>query len=350
MTMPESARSYDSRVVIAAYTCACGTLWLYGLPVVLASVASLCGQRRDLRQGETEQTQLFSALYSGRVWHSRFRPVKHTFQYPLFLFCLDLAEVQQGLLSNILWPLSCICQLREADHLKNGEGGKCNKPLMDRIISLVEEKTGERFEKTHHRVLLITHLSYFGYCFNPVSFYIIQNISNHKIQAVVGEVSNTPWNEMHCYVLHAKSTDHVQVDRSTKDIHRYVFPKQFHVSPFMEMDYEYDWVFRDISPQSSIVISNSLRRGSAMQFYAKMDVERHSLHPFRIAWHLSTYPVYCAIIQVWIHYQAFWLFLKGVPYQPHPKGSETTASRLIGRIMTPFFVIQDWWKGVEHQN
>ena len=51
------------------------------------------------------------------------------------------------------------------------------------------------------------------------------------------------------------------------------------------------------------------------------------------------------IIQIWIHYEALWLFVKGVTFIPHPDASETTASRIIATIMTPFFAIQEWWDG-----
>ena len=52
--------------------------------------------------------------------------------------------------------------------------------------------------------------------------------------------------------------------------------------------------------------------------------------------------MYCVIIQIWIHIEAFWLFLKGVEFIPHPKGSETAASRIIATAMTPLFALTDW--------
>jgi DUF1365 family protein len=44
---------------------------------------------------------------------------------------------------------------------------------------------------------------YYGYCFNPVSLYFIlkpntnasNNGSEDEVEAIVVEVSNTPWNE-----------------------------------------------------------------------------------------------------------------------------------------------------------
>jgi hypothetical protein len=48
------------------------------------------------------------------------------------------------------------------------------------------------------------------------------------------------------------------------------------------------------------------------------------------------------LIQIWIHYQAALLFIKGVVYIPHPQGSETAASKTIAAVMAPFFALQDW--------
>lgn len=355
-----------------------------------------------------------SALYAGRVWHTRYLPLRHAFTYPLFMFCLDLKdEVEdQQLFSEILWPLSLIMNFQESDHLKNGEGkistsdenekqtGTKGNRLSQRVIRLISERTKHAFRPTleTHRVLLVTHLSYYGYCFNPVSFYYIQNRTTGRTDAVVGEVSNTPWIEMHCYVLHEKSIDDVSVsvltgkaeaalvdeitqfstddhdDESACQIN-YVFPKAFHVSPFMEMHYKYDWTFSEMfsttttqtmtrSGTTALRISNPLPRlgtekttttihivndmrtsatpqNNELAFRARMKIDRKSMHPFCLAGYLATYPVYCMLIQIWIHYEALWLFLKGVIFQPHPHGHETLASRMIGAIMIPFFAIRD---------
>jgi DUF1365 family protein len=59
-----------------------------------------------------------------------------------------------------------------------------------------------------HHVMLLTHLCYYGYNFSPVSLhYIILNKDSNKIEATVREVSNMPWTEMYCYVLHPNSVN-----------------------------------------------------------------------------------------------------------------------------------------------
>lgn len=329
-------------------------------PILLSMIVLL----RGWYNGFGSWTSLRSAIYVGRVWHSRFLPVGHAFTYPLFMYLLDLNdEVEEmGLFTRLMWPLSMIVNFSDADHLKNGEGlvnGEDNR-LSYRVCRLVAERTKQQVIPSveTHRVWILTHLSYFGYCFNPVSFYFIQNKETLQTDVVVGEVSNTPWIEMHCYVLHEKSTDSVVVSPSesdsgkgTGDVERhklnFLFPKTFHVSPFMEMQYKYDWRFSNIADglksADSIRIINAMRTiaEDKLAFQARMCADRRSIHPFQSAWQMTCFPVFCVFIQIWIHYEAFWLFYKGVDFQPHPQGFETTVSRLIGNIMTPFYTLQE---------
>ena len=306
-----------------------------------------------------------SALYVGRVAHTRFLPVKHGFSYPFFIACIDLEENFQ----DQLWPLSSCMSLRQSDHYKNDEGGNklpqkeqgpsSASSLLERTFRLVKQKTNGKFSPSTktHRVKLLTHLRYYGYCFNPVSFYYVQHRSTNKTDAIVAEVSNTPWNEMRCYVLHRDSVDMTEVKPGNPKGQiqgtNYVFQKTFHVSPFMDMDHNYDWTFWEFtSDRDPISISTSMVKnndddsgGKSLYFNAYVQVRHTGLHPHRVAWQIVTYPVYCLLIQIWIHYEALWLFVKGVAYVPHPDDSETTASRIIGNMMVPFFALKDWFDG-----
>ena len=74
-------------------------------------------------------------------------------------------------------------------------------------------------------IRLLTHLRSFGHCFNPVSFYYCFD-AGERLQAVVAEVTNTPWGERHAYVLGGAATARWPS----------AFDKELHVSPFMGMD------------------------------------------------------------------------------------------------------------------
>lgn len=318
---------------------------LYGgifvvLPLLLATWQWM--KRRNTKQF------IHSKFCVGQVWHTRFHPKRHAFTYPIFMFALDLEDS----FGNFLWP---IVRFRPTKyHLKNGEGQITgDDSLAQRILQLVATKTQDKFQPTlmTHQIILLTHLEYYGYNFNPVSFYYIINKTTRVMDAMVGEVSNTPWTEMYCYVLHPQSIDQVQcrINNKTEKSSRtldYRFPKNFHVSPFMEMEYWYDWMFQG-SPgaKEEFVVVNSLRRRSkeeTMDFTAKLKLVPQPITPMAVAWQMIRFPIFCMMIQIWIHYQAAWLFLKGIVYVPHPKGSETVASRTIATIMIPFFAIRDY--------
>jgi len=313
-----------------------------------------------------------SCIYAGRVSHVRFDPIHHSFSYPLFLMYLDLDEIDilfDAQIKGALWPLNLITSFRESDHLKNNEGIDNDDTITikatfsDRIRALVYKKTNGKcnISKDKHKIYLLTHLCYFGYCFNPVSFYYIFD-ENGELEVIVAEVSNTPWLEMKCYVLHSDSIDMVKVkvnvNRKANDSAssvNYIFPKSFHVSPFMSMDYMYDWTFwkpttisSNINPNNSsqiIKVSTTMIKSNTniKAFNAFFKLTRVDMSPMNLSYQLLRLPCYCIIIQIWIHVEAFWLFLKGVTFIPHPEEKETFVSSVIAAVMVPFFKIKGCW-------
>ena len=103
-------------------------------------------------------------------------------------------------------------------------------------------------------IRLLTHLAHFGYCFNPVSFYYCFDRGGERVESIVAEITNTPWGERHAYVLHA-----ARATMRTRAIHRQ-FAKEFHVSPFMPMDLQYDWRFS--TPDRSLARSHGRARSA----------------------------------------------------------------------------------------
>ena len=136
-----------------------------------------------------------SCIYEGRVKHSRKKPVAHSFAYRIFYMYLDLAELDSVFRGRWFWSACrrALARFRREDHV-----GPVDEPLDQTIRCLVKDETGA--EPTGP-IRLLTHLSYFGYCFNPVSFYYCYDSTGEEVETVVAEVSNTPWGERCCYVL-----------------------------------------------------------------------------------------------------------------------------------------------------
>ena len=169
---------------------------------------------------------LASAIYAGHVRHRRFEPTEHSFRYPLFLMYLDLSELDSVFRDRWLWSTRrpAVARFDRRGHL-----GDPRQPLDASVRDLVESKTGRR---PTGPIRLLTHLRYFGHCFNPVSFYYCFDETGAELETLVAEVNNTPWGERHCYVL-SEGTE-----STNGAVKSFRAAKQFHVSPFMDMNVE----------------------------------------------------------------------------------------------------------------
>jgi DUF1365 family protein len=135
-----------------------------------------------------------SCIYEGRVRHTRTTPVGHTFDYRLFMMYLDLDELPTLFQKRWLWSVSrpALARFHRDDHI-----GDPAESLSESVRKLVEAETGKRPEGP---IRLLTNLAYFGYCFNPVSFYYCFSEDGETVETIVAEVNNTPWGERDTYV------------------------------------------------------------------------------------------------------------------------------------------------------
>jgi DUF1365 family protein len=258
-----------------------------------------------------------SAIYEGYVRHRRYRPVAHAFSYRLFMMYLDLAELPSLFERRLLWSVRrpALARFKREDHL-----GPADVPLDVAVRDLVERSTGRRPSGSIH---LMTHLRYFGYCFNPVSFYFVHDQDDAKVSTIVAEVNNTPWNEQHTYVLDSRES----VAHGEKKHFR--FAKEFHVSPFHGMNQTYDWRFTD--PAATFAIHMENHEGSDTVFDATMLLRRREITSLNLARVLARYPLMTAKVISAIHWQALKLWLKNNPVHPHP-AEVSASSYLKGKI------------------
>ena len=243
-----------------------------------------------------------SCLYIGRVRHRRFRPVAHAFGFPLFMVYLDLAELDEVFRGRWLWSArrAALARFRREDHL-----GDPRVPLAEAVRDLVAERTGRRPQGP---VRLLTHLRYAGYGFNPVSFYYCHDAGG-RLEAIVADVSNTPWNERHRYVLAA--------DPSGAATQRFASSKDFHVSPFMGMDLDYGWTFHAPGERLAVRIENRERNGRVL-FDAVLALRRREITGASLAFALVRFPLLTLQVIAAIYWQAFRLHRKGAPTFAHP--------------------------------
>jgi DUF1365 family protein len=243
-----------------------------------------------------------SALYTGRLRHRRFAP--HAFEYRLCMAWLDLAELDEVFLGRWLWSTRrpALAWLRRADYL-----GDPRVPLEQAVRDRVELETGQR---PRGPVRLLTHLRTFGHCFNPVSFYYCYDATGMQVETIVAEITNTPWNERHAYVLPACMSAAAGANL------RFRFGKAFHVSPFMPMEIDYDWRFT--APGDRLAVHMENRRADARIFDATLTLERHTITAASLAGALARYPFASLRVLVAIYWQALRLWLKRAPFHVRP--------------------------------
>lgn len=246
-----------------------------------------------------------SCIYRGHLWHRRVTPVEHGFRYALFMMYLDLAEVPRLLRNGVVLygaPFSP-ASFRREDHF-----GDPRQPLDAAVRELVERRTAWRPKGP---IRLLTNLRQFGYYFSPLNLFYCFDREDTRVEAVVAEVSNTPWLQRHCYVLWQGNRK-----ESTGEL-EFQHPKAFHVSPFLDMDFDYHW--RLTPPGHGLKVYLADYRGDERVFHAGLALRRRPLSRWEMLRTVLRHPMMCARIVLGIHWHALRLWRKGCPFYAHPK-------------------------------
>lgn len=248
-----------------------------------------------------------SRLYEGWVEHHRRRPHVHRFRYRVFQMYLDLSELDTVFAGRWLWSAKgpALAWFRRADHL-----GEPTRALDACVRDLIATETGAR---ARGPIRLLTHLRYFGYCFNPVSFYYCFDRDDQRLEFVVAEVNNTPWGERHCYVLDCRP-------HRGPEPYDFSFHKNFHISPFMAMSQVYRWRFRTPGEEIRVIMEN--HEAEQHVFSATARLEARPVNARALAGALARHPFMTGKVIAAIYWQALRLWRKRVPVHPHPAHGE----------------------------
>ena len=288
-----------------------------------------------------------SCLYECSVLHARFSPRQHRFVYRIFLFAIDLDELPE--LHRRL-PLFSVARrnlysFRDRDYLPtteplhNAPTGSAGGPpaisptespppatpenLKSRVLADLSTQT-PGLDLTGARVVLVTLPRIFGYLFNPVSFYFCYDRHGTPL-AALAEVTNT-FKEMKPYVLGpatrvpsspaptSSTSDFPSSTGAARPTATFALrtPKHFYVSPFSDVDVAFDFTLRTPGENLSIQIDDYV--GAERTLTSTLAGPRRALTPGRLAWFSLKYPALTLRIISLIHWHAFVLWVKRVPW------------------------------------
>lgn len=263
--------------------------------------------------GSPPRRGLASCIYEGTIDHCRMSPVRHVFRYRLFMMYLDLDELPRLFDGRWLWSTerAAPARFRRSDY-----PGDASEPLDHSIRTLVERETGLR---PAGPIRLLTHLRYFGYGFNPASFFYCFDADGVQLEAVVVHVTNTPWGESHCYVVTPEAGADRPLGRAPQPSGELVATraKKLHVSPFLPMDLDHE--FRFSLPGPSLDVRMVDRRRGERVFDAHLALERREISGPALAGVLVRHPAMTARVLVGIYAQALRLYRKKTPFHSHPE-------------------------------
>jgi hypothetical protein len=237
-----------------------------------------------------------SAIYEGVVAHRRREPREHSFHYRVRMMYIDLGELPELFDRHPLWSARrpALGWFRRADYL-----GDAGVPLDQAVRALVAARTDYRPEGP---VRMLTNLRCYGHCFNPVTFYYCFDRVGEQVEAIVAEVTNTPWGERHAYVSRELTSRHA---------------KELHVSPFLGLDYEYELCLS--APGERLRVAIGADRDGRRAFDATLALERRPLSRRALTAMLFAHPPISMKVSAAIYAQAVRLRLKGIKVQPHPR-------------------------------
>ena len=241
-------------------------------------------------------TALTSCLYDCEVVHERLSPKRHGFRYRLFFMDIDLDELPA--LTHKLWFFSRnawnLYGFRDADHLDLGKGDvKANliQHLADHSIAVPADA----------RIRLVTLPRMLGYLFNPVCFFFISDAKGQSLHAVA-QVTNT-FHELKPYLIEKPNA---------QGVFSLITPKHFYVSPFSTLDTSFH--FQLGVPGDRIKIHIDDLEDGQKTLVSWIHGERRELTDTRLLSNLVRYPLMTVGVIARIHWQAFRLWLKKLPF------------------------------------
>ena len=249
-----------------------------------------------------------NGIYSGVVKHQRYVDARHAFEFQIYMLWLRVSEVDHP---SHGWPMITrgrfgLISLLASDYMAH----RPEASLAGRLEAEIFQKLGQRWKG---EAFLLAQPRHLGFVMNPLALYYCYG-SDEKLEFVVGEITNTPWAERHCYVFDMRQSEDA---RPVK----FNFKKDFHVSPFLPMDMDYTWMLN--APAENLTVNIWNKVGERLDFEAHLNLLRAGLTRVNLLMSLVKMPLVTWKIWLGIYINAAILYaIKRVTFYSHPKKCE----------------------------
>lgn len=240
-------------------------------------------------------------LYICDVMHRRYFPQTYMFKYKVFSFLLDIDQYKKSKPSALLsFNRFNLFSLYTKDH--GARDGTEWRTWIDNILDRHD------LDKAKSKIKLLCFPRVLGYTFNPLSLWYCYG-EDKQLYAIICEVRNT-FGEHHHYVLHNDNQPYSDTVKATKR-------KNFHVSPFINMNAEYKFTLG--SPNEGLkILINEYQDDKLMLTASQLGKQKEIGTSLLLAQFFSL-PLMTFKIMWMIHWQAIKIWIRGGVYHKKPK-------------------------------
>lgn len=243
-----------------------------------------------------------ACVYAGEVMHQRLFSASYRFRYRVFSLLLDIDTIDRAAASSRLFSRNRfnLLSFYDRDHLPHD-----SSDLRDWAEGVLS-RGGIREASLRIRLLCFPRV--LGWVFNPLSLWYCETRDGDPV-AIIAEVRNT-FGERHCYLLKPRE------DATGWPLRQY-HAKDFHVSPFIQMDAGYD--FRLSRPNEALRIVIREYQDKRLMLVATQTGQRHPFKTSVLLAQTLRVPFQTLKVLVAIHWQALKIWLKGAQFHRKPK-------------------------------
>jgi DUF1365 family protein len=242
-----------------------------------------------------------AALYSSLVMHQRMFTVAYRFRYRVFSVLLDIDRLDEIAQSTWLFSRNRfnLFGFHDRDHLDGGHTDL--RAWAEQVLAPYG------IEGRLLRIRLLCFPRILGMVFNPLSLWYCETPEGLPV-AVIAEVRNT-FGERHCYLLQPAPG---HTGWPLRDDHA----KEFHVSPFIDMQGRY--AFRLSQPDERLAVMIREYSADRLMLVASQTGRRKPFTSWGLLREALRVPFQTLKVISAIHWQALKIWLRGAKFHSKP--------------------------------